>query len=132
MADQKTQDSALWPPKMVVCIGTVVLLGERVLFVRQAAGHPLAGQWSIPRGIVDPAESPEKAALRETYEESGITAEIVGLLGVQNLRRPGWLAIVFLCHHRDGVPVSDGGVETDGAAYFALAEMEAFDEPFEP
>ncbi len=31
-----------------------------------------------------------------------------------------------------GVPISDGGVETDHAAFLSLAEMEAFDEPLEP
>ncbi len=123
--------SAQWPPKMAVCVGTVVLRNKRVLFIRQAEGHSLAGQWSIPWGVVDKGESPEDAALRETYEESGIKAEIDGLLGIQNLHRPGWLGIVFLCHHIEGKPVSDG-VETDKAAYLSLDEMDSFEEPFEP
>jgi len=55
-----------------------------------------------------------------------------GLLGVQNLRRAGWIGIVFLCRHVGGTPVSDGGVETDKASYFSLEEMDALDEPFEP
>jgi len=126
------QNSSAWPPKMVVCVGTVVLQNKRALFVRQAKGHSLEGQWSIPWGIVDPGESPETTALRETQEEGGITAEIEGLLGLQNLRREGWLGLVFLCRHVSGVPTSDGGIETDRAAYFSLGEMEAFDEPFEP
>lgn len=116
----------------VVCVGTVVLQGNRTLFVRQATGHPLEGQWSIPWGILDPGESPDAAALRETLEEGGVTARIEGLLGIQNLRREGWAAIIFLCRHVSGVPVSDGGIETDAARYFSLEEMDAFDEPFEP
>lgn len=131
MADQ-TQKSPDWPPRMVVCVGAVVLQGSRALFVRQAKGHSLEGQWSIPWGLVDPGESPDTAALRETQEEGGIIAEMKGLLGIQNLRKEGWLAIVFLCRHVSGVPTSDGGVETDRAAYFSPDEMEAFDEPFEP
>ena len=123
--------SAEWPPKVAVCVGAVVLQGKSVLFIRQAEGHSLAGQWSIPWGLVDNEESPEDAALRETFEESGIKAEIDGLLGIQNLNRPGWLGIVFLCHHVEGKPVSDG-IETDKAAYFALDEIDTFEEPFEP
>lgn len=123
--------SAEWPPRMAVCVGAVVLQGEKVLFVRQAKGHSLAGQWSIPWGIVDSDEWPEDAALRETREESGIQAEIDGLLGIQNLPTEGWLGIVFLCHHVEGRPVPDG-VETDRAAYFSLADMDSFAEPFEP
>jgi 8-oxo-dGTP diphosphatase len=128
----KRQGSSARPSKTVVCVGTVVLQGNRALFVRQAKGHSLEGQWSIPWGIVDPGESPDNAALRETREESGITAEIEGLLGIQNLPEEGWVGIVFFCRHVSGVPVSDGGVETDRAAYFSLDEMSAFDEPFEP
>jgi len=124
-------NTSMWPPKMVVCVGTVVLQNARVLFVRQAKGHSLAGQWSIPWGIVDDGESPEDAALRETNEESGVTAKIEGLLGIQNLRRAGWVGIIFLCHHAEGQPVSDG-IETDKAAYFSLEEIDSFDEPFEP
>jgi ADP-ribose pyrophosphatase YjhB (NUDIX family) len=116
----------------VVCVGTVVLQGERALFVRQAKGHPLEGLWSIPWGILDPGESPDAAALRETLEEGGVAATAVGLLGVQNLRQEGWVAIIFLCRHVSGMPTPDGGIETDGAAYFSLEEMDAFDEPFEP
>jgi ADP-ribose pyrophosphatase YjhB (NUDIX family) len=123
--------STEWPPRMAVCVGAIVLQDKKVLFIRQAKGHSLAGQWSIPWGLVDNEESPEGAALRETYEESGIKAEIYGLLGIQNLRTPGWLGIVFVCHHVEGEPTSDG-VETDRAAYISLEEMDAFEEPFEP
>jgi ADP-ribose pyrophosphatase YjhB (NUDIX family) len=125
------QEFSTWPPRMVVCVGTVVLQGARALFVRQAPGHSLEGQWSIPWGVVDPDEPPEQAALRETREEAGIIAEIEGLLGVQNLRREGWLALVYLCHHLGGTPMSDGGRETDRAAYLSLAEMDALEEPIE-
>ncbi|RMF32257.1 MAG: NUDIX domain-containing protein [Chloroflexi bacterium] len=59
-------------PRMTVCVGAVVLQGDQALFVRQAPGHPLEGQWSIPWGIVEAPETPEAAALRETWEEGGI------------------------------------------------------------
>ncbi len=126
--EQSRQD---WPPRMVVCVGTVVLQENRALLVRQARGHALAGRWSIPWGIVDPYETPEAAALRETSEEAGIKAGIDGLLGIQNLPRQGWVAIIFLCHHLSGIPTPDGGVETDRAAYLSLEDLAALDEPIE-
>jgi len=116
---------------MTVCVGAVVLRGDQALFVRQAPGHPLEGQWSIPWGIVEAPETPEAAALRETWEEGGIRANVVGLLGLQNLPEEGWLGLVFLCRHVEGAPRPDG-VETDRAAYFSLEEMANGDEPFEP
>jgi len=116
---------------MTVCVGAVVLHGQRALFVRQAAGHSLAGQWSIPWGMLERGETPEEAILREICEESGIQARIDGLLGYQNLHTPGWIGIIFLCRHTGGEPVPDG-LETDRAAYFTGVQMDAFDEPFEP
>jgi ADP-ribose pyrophosphatase YjhB (NUDIX family) len=131
MANEE-RSSSQGPPKIVVCVGAVVLQGERALFVRQAKGHSLEGQWSIPWGFMDPDESLDSAALRETLEEGGIKASVEGLLGIQELQREGWIAIVFLCRHVAGRPTSDGGVETDKAGYFSLEEMSEFDESFEP
>ncbi len=131
--DQESPNHSLsqWPPKMAVCAGAVVLKQNQVLFIRQAPGHSLAGQWSIPWGLVDRDETPDCAAVREIFEESGITAEVTGLLGIQNLRTPGWLGVIFLCRHLDGVPTPDG-VETDRAAYLDLADISTFTEPIEP
>ncbi|HEY44482.1 MAG TPA: NUDIX hydrolase [Anaerolineae bacterium] len=126
------RSSSQGPPKLVVCVGAVVLQGERALFVRQAKGHSLEGQWSIPWGFVDPDETPDSATLRETLEEGGIKANVEGMLGIQELQREGWIAIVFLCQHVGGIPKSDGGIETDHAAFFSLEEIEEFNEPFEP
>ena len=120
-----------WPPKMAVCVGTVVLKEGKALLVRQAKGHSLEGQWSIPWGVVDPGETPEFSALRETFEESGIRAVIKGLLGFQNLKED-WIGLVFLCKHVKGVPRSDGGIETDKAGYFSQSDLEKLDDPIEP
>jgi 8-oxo-dGTP pyrophosphatase MutT (NUDIX family) len=37
--------------------------------------------WSLPKGHLEPGESPEAAAIREVAEETGITGELVGPLG---------------------------------------------------
>jgi ADP-ribose pyrophosphatase YjhB (NUDIX family) len=107
----------------LLCVGAVVLMEDRVLFVRQAKGHSLEGQWVIPWGIVDPPEAPESAVLREVQEEGGIEARVEGLLGIQNLKEDGWLALVFLCKDIGGEPTCDGGIETDGAAYLRTATI---------
>jgi ADP-ribose pyrophosphatase YjhB (NUDIX family) len=108
-----------------------VLHENKVLLVRQAEGHSLAGQWTIPWGIVEADEQPEITAVRETIEESSIDCEIEGLLGYQNFSWQSMVAFIYLCHHTGGTPTSDG-VETDLAGYFALSELDTLTDPIEP
>lgn len=35
------------------------------------------GRWQLPKGMIDPGETPEIAALREVREEAGIACEII-------------------------------------------------------
>jgi len=126
------------PPKFVICVGAVVLRDDAVLFVRQTYGEGLTGVWTLPWGFVHgigpggQPDPPHVAALRETLEEGGITAEIEGLLGIQNHGdHPTYgprVYLLFLCRHTAGEPAPDQG-ETDRAAYFTLAELDALDDP---
>ena len=125
------------PPRIIACVGAVVLRGQEVLLVRQTYGA-LKGMWSLPWGFLhgeDPrgfADPPQVAALRETLEEGGINAEIEGLLGIQSHTRresgEPCVYFLFLCRHVGGEPAPDGR-ETDRAAYFSLAQLDALDEP---
>jgi 8-oxo-dGTP pyrophosphatase MutT (NUDIX family) len=40
-----------------------------------------AGTWALPKGLLDEAEKPVEAALREGYEETGVRGEVVTKLG---------------------------------------------------
>lgn len=49
-----------------------------------AAVHPQGkrdGTWVLPKGLVDPCETPADAALREGYEETGLHARLASKLG---------------------------------------------------
>jgi 8-oxo-dGTP pyrophosphatase MutT (NUDIX family) len=37
-----------------------------------------SGSWGIPKGFLDPGDTPGEAALREAYEEAGISGRLVG------------------------------------------------------
>ena len=119
--------------KTVVCVGGVVVKNDKVLLVRQANGHELEGQWTIPWGRISSGESPAGAVVRETREEAGVSAEIEGLLGVQELPAPweGHIGILYVCRHLHGEPRPDNR-ETDAARYLTEAEIDALGEPIEP
>ena len=40
------------------------------------------GNWALPGGAIEMSESVAEAAIRETFEETGIQIEVTGLLGV--------------------------------------------------
>jgi 8-oxo-dGTP pyrophosphatase MutT (NUDIX family) len=40
-----------------------------------------AGTWVLPKGLVDPGETPAETALREGFEETGIRGSLVRKLG---------------------------------------------------
>lgn len=42
------------------------------------------GRWSFPKGLVQPGESPQVAALREIAEETGVRGRIEGELGASH------------------------------------------------
>ena len=48
------------------------------------------GRWSIPKGIIDPGDTPEQTAIKECYEEAGLRGTVVGApLGQYTYRKWG-------------------------------------------
>ena len=72
-------------------VGVVLFNKEGRVWVgkRYAQGGPYA--WQFPQGGIDRGEDPAIAALRELYEETGITEDLVEPLG----DIPEWLAYDF-------------------------------------
>ena len=66
-------------PKVVAC--TIPELDGRVLLTRRTI-NPARGLWTYPGGYVDYGETVTDAAMRETWEETGLKVDLDGLVGV--------------------------------------------------
>ncbi len=66
-------------PKVVA--GTIPERDGRILLTRRSI-NPGRGLWTFPGGFVDFGETTTDAAVRETFEETGLKVDLTGLLNV--------------------------------------------------
>jgi ADP-ribose pyrophosphatase YjhB (NUDIX family) len=73
-------DPAAPPANTVVPSANVVVVNDagELLLIRRSDN----GNWALPGGAMDLAESLVQAAVRETAEETGVQVEITGLVGI--------------------------------------------------
>jgi putative (di)nucleoside polyphosphate hydrolase len=62
------------------CVGVMLMNAEGHVFVGQRHDSEVAA-WQMPQGGIDKGEAPEAAALRELWEETGVTADLVEVIG---------------------------------------------------
>ena len=65
----------------VPTVGVICLRGDEVLLIKRGTA-PRLGQWSLPGGRMEWGETTVAAGLRELKEETGVEAEILGLVDV--------------------------------------------------
>ena len=49
--------------------------------VRPRREHQARAVWALPKGLIDPGETPAETAVREVYEETGLTTRVERKLG---------------------------------------------------
>ncbi|MFP4016031.1 MAG: NUDIX hydrolase [Halanaerobiales bacterium] len=62
-------------------VGIIALKGREIALIKRGV-EPGKGNWSLPSGFIESDETAEEACLRELKEETGMTGDIVQLLGV--------------------------------------------------
>ena len=103
--------------------GAVVRDGKLLLVRRKSRRG--RGNWQCPGGFVEVNESIEETAVREVEEESGVKAEVVGLLGMRSRYdedNGNSTYMVMLMRPLDGEPEPDAH-EVDQAGFFTLEEI---------
>jgi len=117
-----------YPDSPLVGVGAIIIEGDRVLLVKR--GHPpLAGEWSIPGGVLELGETLREAAVREAMEETSLEVEPSVLLGVYDrvLRDADertlyhYVLIDYLCRRISGEPRAAG--DADEVRWFSQIEV---------
>ena len=113
-------------PAPVPAVGVVCLRGDAVLLIRRGT-PPRQGEWSLPGGRIEPGERAVDAALRELREETGVEAEITGLIDVVDGLFPEagrhYVLIDYAARWLSGEPVA--GDDAMEARFVALDAVEA-------
>lgn len=70
-------------------VGVVLINGDGQVWLGRRTGTPEPFNWQFPQGGIDPGETPEDAARRELWEETGVrSAELIA-------RTSGWITYDF-------------------------------------
>lgn len=95
----------------------------KVLLVERA--KPPAGIWAFPGGHVEAGETLAEAAARELFEETGMTAEFRGLLGLYDVIRRdanGLLSVHYVIASYLGIAGPEEPVAASDAAAVTWAD----------
>lgn len=68
------------------CVGVVLINPQGLIFAGRRIDSD-APAWQMPQGGIDAGEKPRQAALRELWEETGVTEDLVEFVA----KSPGWL-----------------------------------------
>jgi len=126
-------DPAAPRPNSLVPAAGVLAVDElgRVLLQRRRD----TGQWAIPMGKQELGETVAQCAMRETLEETGVTVEVTGLLGIYS--DPGHIVVytdgevrqeyevILLGRPVTGEPTAND--EASAAGWFTPGELQELD-----
>lgn len=108
-------------PKLAA--GCLVLEDGRALLVKRGI-EPGYGTWVVPGGHVDRGETIEEAALRETREECGVSAEIEELVGIYSYPGRPVIVAIFRARLHAASPAPSALDETLDVGWFTPDEIE--------
>jgi 8-oxo-dGTP pyrophosphatase MutT (NUDIX family) len=99
---------------------------ERILLARH-----VDGRWTLPGGLIEPGETPAGAARRETWEETSVEIELLGIAGVfggpdfhsfyENGDEVAWVSTVFEARITSGT-AKPGDDETAEVTWASIEE----------
>lgn len=108
-----------------VGVGVLVTRGDKLLLVRRR--HHGAGRWATPGGYLDPGESPEACAARETAEETGVQITDIAFWAITNDIHPDGtkhnVTIWMTARHAAGEAVLGSPDEATAVGWFPIGAL---------
>lgn len=119
-----------------VGVAAVIENAGRLLVLRRQGSHG-AGTWALPGGHQELGEAPAETAVRETFEETGITVEVTQPLGFTDdqMLEVGkhYVTLFMQCRWLGGEPKILEPEKASAVAWFSPAELRSMgDEVFGP
>ncbi len=115
--------------------GAIAVHDNQILLIKRGE-EPAKGIWAPPSGFIESGETSEEACLRELKEESGVSGNIVDLLGVYHHASELYgdiLVIMYLVNNLQGN--IQAGDDADDVAFFVPEEVsdlffDCYNKPF--
>ena len=102
----------------------IAVKGKKFLLIKRGIA-PRKGTWGSPSGFIEVGETPEEASLRELKEETGVSGQVVRLVGVFRIEDEevyGDMLVVSYLIKAGDEEIAHGD-EVEDARFFDIAEL---------
>jgi ADP-ribose pyrophosphatase YjhB (NUDIX family) len=119
MATPRAASERRYPTRPLVGVGAVIFSNDQKVLLVKRRQEPLAGQWSLPGGMLELGETLEAGTAREILEETGLVVHVGPVVEVfdrillddTGRVRYHFVLVDYLCHVRGGVLTAGSDVE---------------------
>ncbi len=111
------------PITPLLTVDSIIIYKRKIVLVRRK-NPPFKDQFALPGGFVEIGETVEKAAIRESNEETGLDIEIIKLIGVySDPKRDPRGHTVSVCYLAKGSGNLKAGSDAKETGLFGLNEI---------
>ena len=106
-------------------VAACVVNNGRILLIKESKG-PHSSKWGVPKGLVESGELPAQAALRELFEECGLSGEVIGITAIRERVKKGQTG-VFMAYLvvPESLEITINSEEISDFGWFSLEELES-------
>jgi ADP-ribose pyrophosphatase YjhB (NUDIX family) len=106
-------------------VAVAIAVKDKKLLLIKRGIAPRKGAWGPPSGFIEVGETSEEACLRELKEETGVSGQVVRLIGVSRLGDKEVYGDMLMVRYlvKAGDEEITPGDEVEDARFFGIAEL---------